>query len=462
MSEALALPRNEHYLGDCKEVLRSLSDNSVDSVLTDPPYNLTSIVKRFGKEGAAPAQGDVYARSSGGFMGQQWDASGIAFDPELWAEVLRVLKPGGYLLAFGGTRTYHRMTCAIEDAGFEVRDSLMWVYGSGFPKSHDIGKALDKLAGAEREVLGQYIAPDGKARGVDLGIRGGKFGAHQANYIPEKLLTAPATDAAKQWDGWGTALKPAYEPIVVARKFLAESSIARNVLEWGTGAMNIDACRIDRDVDDVPGWHKTGADGTGGYMGESTFRTRQMSAEEIQARCDGGRWPANLLLQHTDDCTPQTCVEECAATNLGENARYFQQFWPENPLLYYPKPTAAERDYGCDGLPVVTQNRVNPGGIEDDPKWAPKAVRNNHPTLKPIALGRYLARLITPPGGTLLDLFEGSGSFGCAALSEGFHYLGIEREEPFWNIAKHRTEHARKEYEQRLRAKLNAPQLSLF
>lgn len=205
--------------GDCRDVLRAMPDNSIDSVVTDPPYALVSIVKRFGGENAAPAKSNgptgAYARASKGFMGQKWDTGETAFAVEFWAEVLRVLKPGGHVVAFSGTRTYHRMACAIEDSGFEIRDQLQWLYGSGFPKSHDVSKGIDKAAGAEREVVGaslRCIGPSQKA-----GYKGtGTF--KEAADNPGNLITAPSTDAAKQWEGWGSALKPSFEPLCLAQK----------------------------------------------------------------------------------------------------------------------------------------------------------------------------------------------------------------------------------------------------
>jgi DNA modification methylase len=224
------------HRGDCLEVLPLLEANSIDSCVTDPPYHLTSIVKRFGSTNAAPAQhgtDGAYARASKGFMGKQWDGGDIAFRPELWAEVLRVLKPGAHLLAFSGTRTYHRMACAIEDAGFEIRDQIGWCYGSGFPKSHDVSKGIDRAAGAEREVVGTRDTYTGKDKNWCVAS-------------PRLMnVTAPATAAAIQWQGWGTALKPAWEPIVLARKPLSESSIAANVLKHSVGGLNIDACRVE-------------------------------------------------------------------------------------------------------------------------------------------------------------------------------------------------------------------------
>lgn len=221
--------------GDCRDVIKAMPDNSIDSVVCDPPYALVSIQKRFGKPGSAPAKdGDVYARASAGFMGKQWDTGETAFAAEFWAEVLRVLKPGGHVVAFSGTRTYHRMAVAIEDAGFEIRDQLAWVYGSGFPKSHDVSKAIDKAAGIWRGRAGAV-----KESTVGQAAKGTEYERTDKG--------DPATPAARAWDGWGTALKPAWEPICLARKPLT-GTVAENVLEHGTGALNIDATRIGDEV----------------------------------------------------------------------------------------------------------------------------------------------------------------------------------------------------------------------
>lgn len=326
---------------DCLTALLFLfSDNSVDAIVTDPPYEL-------------------------GFMGKSWDASGIAYSVELWRECLRVLKPGGHLLAFSGSRTYHRMTCAIEDAGFEVRDQIMWVYGSGFPKSLDVSKAIDKAAGVEREIIGQ--GQSGATAGMQaLGPSGIKGGAYD--------ITAPATDAARQWQGWGTALKPAHEPICVARKPLV-GTVAQNVLTHGTGAMNIDGCRVGDEV--LPAI-------TAGKAKIGTFERGVMVTPERT-----GRWPANLIHDGSEEVTAL----------LNDAARFF----------YCPK--ASKRD---------------------------RSDSNTHPTVKPTDLMRYLCRLVTPPGGVVLDPFMGSGSTGKAAMLEGFRFVGIEREADYMTIAEAR------------------------
>jgi len=215
--------------GDSLEVLKRATANSIDAVVCDPPYGLVSIVKRLGTDGALP-------KSSKGFMGKEWDGSGIEYNVELWEQVLRVLKPGGYLLAFGGSRTYHRLASAVEDAGFEIRDQIMWVYGSGFPKSHNIGKSVDKLQGNERDIVGERIT--GSAMASRKSGRGNSDAGSGTNIVIDTKGSSP-------YEGWGTALKPAHEPIVVARKPLSEKTIAKNVIEWGTGGINIDGCRVE-------------------------------------------------------------------------------------------------------------------------------------------------------------------------------------------------------------------------
>jgi DNA modification methylase len=278
-------------LGDSREVLRTFADNTFDSCCTDPPYALTE-VKTHGQSFASQLNGGRTAAQKvarRGFMGQKWDTGETAFDPAFWAEVLRVLKPGAHLFAFSGTRTYHRMVCAIEDAGFEVRDQFAWAFGSGFPKSHSISKAIDRAAGVEREVIGtdkNY----GKSR-----LEDGKttFG----DYAGEWNITTPATDAAKQWEGWGTAAKPAWEPICLARKPLSEGTVAANVLRWGTGALNIDGCRVGT-ADDLNGGrysdNKLGDDGNT-YGSGINLRSKEDYRQPL------GRWPANLIHDGSDE-----------------------------------------------------------------------------------------------------------------------------------------------------------------
>lgn len=351
---------------DCRVGLAMLPDNSVDAILTDPPYEL-------------------------GFMGNAWDKSGIAFDLSLWAEALRVLKPGGHMLAFSGSRTYHRMTCAIEDVGFEVRDSIMWVYGSGFPKSRDVSKDIDKIYGAERAVVGhQYRAATGRDEGY--------------GFSETLAITAPASPAAQVWQGWGTGLKPAHEPICVARKPMGEKTVAANVLAYGVGAINVGACKVEvdpeADAKQLRTMNVSQHDGADGW-GMNTTGARE------GARVLGldGRWPANFI----HDGSPEV-VER-----FPNAARFFQTCeWSsddiERALFFYcAKPSKAEK------------GRDNP-----------------HQTVKPVTLGRYLARLICPPGGTLVDMFAGSGSFGISAQEEGFSFLGFELDPTICEYANNR------------------------
>ncbi len=348
-------------LGDCLERIKELPDNLIDSCVTDPPYHLTSVVKRFGKANSAPAKhgtDGAFARASKGFMGQEWDGGDIAFRPETWAEVFRVLKPCGDMIAFSGSRSYHRMACAIEDAGFEIRDQIMWLYGSGFPKSQNISLAIDKQAGACGHKSKAFNMKGGDGRSDEFEQNGRDFNAGKHD---------PITEEAKKWNGWGTALKPAHEPMVLARKPLI-GTVAANVTEHGTGAINIDGCRVG---DDVTVTRRNGD------SGKQTFgRDERVGQWENPP----GRFPANVMHDGIDEPW----------------AKYF----------YCPKASKADR--GPD---------------------------NKHPTVKPNELMRYLCRLITPAGGTVLDPFTGSGSTGKAALMEGFKFIGIERDETFWTTA---------------------------
>jgi site-specific DNA-methyltransferase (adenine-specific) len=317
-------------------------------------------------------------------MGKKWDNSGIAYDVTLWAECLRVLKPGGHLLSFGGTRTYHRMVCAIEDAGFEIRDCIVWLYSSGFPKSHNVGKAIDKAAGAKRQVTGPM------KRGAQQS-KTNAYGSWGEGIVP----TAAATDDAKKWDGWGTALKPANEPIVVARKSLT-GTIASNVIEHGTGAMNIDGARVKTDDGYEKQWDRPVSTniGVGSFISDGRQHTIDISANKPT----GGRWPANLIIDEQ--------INE-------EWTRYF----------YTPKASKAERNAGLENS-------------------------NTHPTVKPIALMRYLVRLVTPPGGTVLEPFAGSGTTLAAAILEGFNAIGCELTADYLPIIEGRVQWAKQQAQQ--------------
>jgi site-specific DNA-methyltransferase (adenine-specific) len=296
-------------------------------------------------------------------MGKRWDYDVPSV--EVWAECLRVLKPGGHLLAFAGTRTQHRMAVRIEDAGFEIRDMIAWVYGSGFPKSLDVSKAIDKRAGAEREVVSNNPT-----------FRKMQENASNYNLQRNEFITAPATPEAKQWQGWGTALKPALEPITVARKPLI-GTVAENVLQHGTGAINVDGGRVGTE-ERITNWS-----GTANY---------KVSDPKTGTTTATGRWPANFIHDGSEEATDL----------LGASARFF----------YCAKASKADRD------------------------------ENHHPTVKPTDLMRYLCRLVTPPSGTVLDPFMGSGSTGKAAMLEGFAFVGIEREAEYIDIAKARIQSA--------------------
>ena len=388
------------YNGDCLEVMDTIDKCSVDSVVTDPPYHLTSIVKRFGKEDSAPAQfgtDGAFARASRGFMGKEWDGGDIAFQANTWRKCYELLKPGGHLIAFSGSRTYHRMACAIEDAGFEIRDQCIWLYGSGFPKSHNIGREIDKKQGNHREVVGEVRA--GKnALGQDSG-----WNKHNNRTQIE------VTKGSSEWEGWGTALKPAHEPMVLARKPLSEKSVSDNVMKHRTGAINIDECRIRCDPNDnIVRPDRTDKQAYNFFRGgnENVTNVRQsvgdpnMSEQELN---DRGRFPSNVM--HDGSHIVEDIFPEISS-------RYF----------YSAKTNQVERNAGAN---------------------------NTHPTVKPVDLMKYLVRLVTPKGGVVLDPFMGSGSTGMGAREEDFRFIGIEKEREYYEIAKARIKNVK-------------PQLKLF
>jgi site-specific DNA-methyltransferase (adenine-specific) len=433
--------------GNCLDILPTLPDCSVDSIVTDPPYEL-------------------------GFMGKKWDNSGIAYNPELWAECLRVLKPGGHLLAFGGTRTYHRMAVAIEDAGFEIRDSLHWIYGSGFPKSLDVSKAIDKQAGAQREVIGQGKGRTGEAASPN----GSSFSDDNYQWPGEFDITAPATEQAKEWSGWGTALKPAHEPIVVARKPLV-GTVAGNVLQWGTGAINIDGARVGTNG----GTKGAGQGPQGNVYGDG------LNGEFGKPVNGLGRWPANIVFTHNHDCA-DTCTEGCPVRELdrqsgtsrsgkprddrgmggiwtdgngvpcgpqhgdsGGASRFFTVTEWDAPFRYVAKPGKRERNAGLDAL---QKRGWKEQGFRDNETThlSPRAGagrtsenQNHHPTVKPLALMRWLVRLVTPPNGTVLEPFAGSGTTLVACHMEGFDAIGIEMTDEYLPIIEGRLEWARQQ-----------------
>lgn len=352
----------------------------------------------------------------------------------LWAiEAYRVLKPGGHLLAFGGTRTYHRLACGIEEAGFDIRDSLMWIYGSGFPKSLDVSKQMDKQAGVARsEVIGHKNSGLDKGSGASV-LFEGSTGRDDTGMIP---ITAPATAAAAAWQGWGTALKPAHEPIVLARKPLA-GTVADTVLAHGTGAMNVGACAIGSEQRFNPLTRKKATPSRG------SFENCHGTGTDAE-----GRWPANVLLGHSIEClsegvahTDKLCAEGCPARTLNEQSGLSPSFMP---LPLTPGDSRGEA-HGNHELATVRGHDDYGGAARFFYCAKPRkrervagTIRNLHPTVKPIVLMGWLIRLVTPPGGTVLDPFLGSGSTGCAAMVEGVNFVGIEQDASFFETAKAR------------------------
>ena len=363
--------------GDCLNKLKELEDNSVDAIVTDPPYGLS-------------------------FMGKKWDYD--VPSQEIWEECFRVLKQGGHLLSFSGSRTYHRMAVRIEDAGFEIRDQIMWIYGSGFPKSHNIGKAVDKKLGNDREVVGEMRA--GKT------ALGQNSGWNSHNNITEIEITK----GNSEWEGWGTALKPAHEPIVMARKPF-KGSVADNVLEHGVGGINIDACRIDLNGD-----YKSKPNGRPSLtrLGDNYDPNNANQADTI------GRFPANVIF------------DEEAGKILDEQSDKASRFF------YCPKTNNKDRNEGLEDF----EEKIIKGRDEGQDKTSiafkarPSQRKNIHPTVKPTDLMAYLIRLVTPKGGVVLDPFMGSGSTGKACAVEGMQFIGIEREQEYLDIAKARIERA--------------------
>ena len=424
--------------GDCIEEMQKLIDDGVqvDSVVTDPPYHLTSIVKRFGKEDSAPAQfgtDGAYARASKGFMGKEWDGGDIAFRPETWELALKLLKPGGHLLAFSASRNYHRMAVAIEDAGFEIRDQMMWLYGSGFPKSQNIGKAVDKRMGADREVVGK-----GKPMS-SLGVM------HDDNWQSDNDYNE--TKGNSEWEGWGSALKPAHEPIVMARKPLSENSIVDNVLKHGTGGINIDGCRIEGEVNRPPtnpSFRDVAKDALArGGLDKLSFgqhRDRPIERKKVvrKSRSEDGVWTdgnSGMKAEGTEfaDADPRgrfpaNVMHDGLET---EWARYF----------YCPKTSKSERHSNLDDHETKVGVNGNKWTDQDYRRGDTKPTterKNTHPTVKPVDLMRYLCRMVTPKGGTVLDPFMGSGSTGMAAKDEGFDFIGIEKEKEYFEICESR------------------------
>lgn len=381
---------NKIIQGDALEVLRGMPSDYFDSCVTDPPYGL-------------------------GFMGKDWDKSGIANNVDLWREVLRVLKPGAHLLSFGGSRTYHRMACAIEDAGFEIRDQIMWIYGSGFPKSHDISKAIDKAAGAEREVVGRYKHPDGRDRPLAMTSSATFAGGNPM----EHNLTSPATPLAAKWDGWGTALKPAHEPICVARKPF-KGTVAENVLQHGTGAINVDGCRIETQQSRPLIISKNGD--SKACFGQGLNNSWQDPAGTIL-----GRFPANVIHDGSEEVVGMFPESPGAIADVPLNSRktkdVYGKYDHNSGMPARGDNGSAARFFYCA---KASRDERGPG--------------NNHPTVKPLALIQYLVKLVTPPGGIIIDPFIGSGTLGIAAGKLGMKWVGIEKIKHHIEIANRRIE----------------------
>ena len=383
--------------GNNLDLLKTLADNSVDSIVTDPPYGLS-------------------------FMNKKWDYDVPSV--ELWKEVYRVLKHGGHVVSFGGTRTYHRMVVNIEDAGFEIRDQIMWLYGSGFPKSLNIGKAIDKIQGNEREVVGEKNRGDvqkAKEKGVGyLADVANRNNVKQFGYGTETI-----TKGSSEWEGWGTALKPANEPICLARKPLSEKSIAENVLKHGTGGINIDGCRLG---DGAKKWETP----KGGI-----WKTDSDAKSELIDNPQG-RFPANVIHDGSEEV-----LQGFPHTGNGNGGK---------PYNYSGKEYDNKETSMFNGDKPQAPSNFNDSGSASRFFYCAKASKsdrsdgNNHPTVKPTELMRYLCRLITPPNGIVLDPFMGSGSTGKGAILEGFDFVGMELDPEYVEIAKARIEYAQKEF----------------
>lgn len=386
-------------LGDSLEVLKRATPNSIDSIVCDPPYGIS-------------------------FMSRKWDYDVPSV--EIWKECYRVLKPGGYLLSFAGTRTQHRMAVNIEDAGFEIRDMIAWVYGSGFPKSLNIGKAVDKLQGNEREIIGQK-----KSLALPISDQLEGWGETREYNV---------TKGNSEWEGWGTALKPALEPITVARKPLSEKTVAENVLKWGTGGINIDGSR-------VPANEELGRNNNARTSGTSYVVQKETKRIDNSG---GQRFPANLIHDGSDEVV-SLFPDSKAGKNKEEKGT--GGIWNKGTKLpigpeygdngsaarffYVAKASKADRDEGLDKLPDKEwRSEPTPNPNRDNRPFIPS--KNNHPTVKPTKLMQYLVKLVTPKGGTVLDPFMGSGSTGKACKLEGFDFIGIEREPEYVEIAKAR------------------------
>ncbi len=418
---------NKIYCGDCLNLMKFIDDNSIDAIVTDPPYEI-------------------------GFMGKSWDSTGVAYQVELWREVLRVLKPGGYLLSFGGTRTYHRMACAIEDAGFEIRDMIEWIYGSGFPKSLNIGKAVDKIQGNERKVVAIKEQSGAKFKTVQEQMDNGGFNdPNRTNFSVDK--------GTSEWEGWGTALKPAHEPICMARKPLSEKSVAENCLKWGTGGINIDECRINGKYK----WRASDSKIKGTIFKNGSFSDKPHPQ---------GRFPANLIHDGSDEVI-KLFPNSKSGKYKGEGSKS-GGIWNKSTgkpasmeygdsgsaarFFYCAKASKAERNMGCEELeekeevyPGINTFDENGNRLRADGSVIPPLKsKNNHPTIKPIALMKYLINLVSREGQIILDPFAGSGSTLGACKIMGRNFIGMEISQEYCDIANKRIA----DYKQQLKLEI--------
>ena len=414
------------HLGNCLDSLKGMPNNSVDSIVTDPPYGIS-------------------------FMSKKWDYDVPSV--EIWKECLRVLKPGGFLLSFSSTRTYHRMTINIEDAGFIIKDCIAYVYGSGFPKSHNVSCAIDKSFGHPNRGRAIPTASTYQASDVD-----------KENKLTSNAVAPyePITDEAKAWQGWGTALKPAYEPITVAQKPI-KNTVANNVLTWGTGGINIDATRVpmsDEDYEKLSSGVERIRE-KGGTMGNSWKNSSDLSgANPVNP---AGRWPANFIhdgSQEVLELFPDTKPSKSGGVSYNKDTQHLsgKKLQPRTGhddnggsaarFFYVPKASKRDKEEGLDDFEEKVGakqfNEGMEGQIRSDGTVIKEAtkLRNPHPTIKPTELMKYLCRLVTQPGGIVLDPFMGSGSTGKAAILEGFRFIGCELDEEYLAIAEARIKHA--------------------
>jgi len=424
--------------GDCLEQMQSVENDSVDSMVTDPPYGIS-------------------------FMSKKWDYD--VPKVEVWEEALRVLKAGGHILVACGTRTQHRMAVNIEDAGFEIRDIVAWVYGSGFPKSHAIGKAVDKLQGNEREVVGMQkvqgnlalTSRPGWRKSIEGSFRTAAPAADKYGGM-KNIAEFNITKGTSEWEGWGTALKPAMELWTLARKPLSEKTVAENVLKWGTGGINIDECRVESGERDARenniswGINRVGQ--------ENNIRGNKAVGTTTQ-----GRFPANLIHDGSDEVVSGFPDTKSGSSGKGSSTKVGGMFGSGNPVtsefrpadlgsasrfFYCAKASKSERNAGLEGFEErkqdLSRKEGNPGGDNPRNRGVNKRA-NHHPTVKPIKLMQYLVRLITPKGGTVLDPYMGSGTTGIACKKEGFEFIGIELDEDYFKIANARIEKLEHQHE---------------